>query len=174
MHAPCNVPDPDPRYPYESADIGVWGYDFRSGAFYDPTRQDMMSYCPEPRSSAWISDYTYQAILERVAEVNGQPELPVGTLAFVHEAPAVPWRLWVSDSAGTHRIEEPLLVRGTPEGTPVSVVVHAQHGALQQVTGYLQELHDGVSDAAFMLVLPEPEAAWRGIEVPGVLGLQAL
>ena len=76
LHAPCNVSDPDPQFPYPDANIGVWGYDQRSGEFRDPTSKDMMSYCPEPRWSAWISDYNYQAILVRVAAVNGQPEVP--------------------------------------------------------------------------------------------------
>ena len=67
FHAPCNVQDPDARYPYPGANIGVWGYDNRLGTFLPPTSKDMMSYCPEPRWSAWISDYTYQAILERAA-----------------------------------------------------------------------------------------------------------
>ena len=174
LHAPCNVSDPDSRYPYPSADIGVWGYDFRSDEFYDPMHQDMMSYCPEPRWKAWISDYTYQAILNRVAEVNGQPELPDGALALERAAPALAWQVLVSDSAGVHWVPEPLLVSGTPEGTPVSVVVHAEHGALQQVTGYQQALDDGVSQSAFMLLMQEPDAGWQAIEVPGLLALQRL
>ena len=114
QHAPCNVQDPDRQYPYPNADIGVWAYDFRSGKFYEPTRKDMMSYCPEPRPNAWISDYNYQAILERVVAVNALAEVP----AFYDEqaTPKVRWRMLVSDSAGVHWVQEPLLVRGTPEG----------------------------------------------------------
>jgi hypothetical protein len=166
MHAPCNVQDPDRSYPYPNAEIGVWGYDFRSDEFYEPTRKDMMSYCPEPRWAAWVSDYNYQAILERVVAVNALAEVP----AFaIERAPSVPWRLLVSDSAGVHWVPEPLLVRGTPEGTAVSAVVHGAHGPMQQVEVYKQDLHDGVSDDAFMLTLPEPDESWRAIEVPGLL-----
>jgi hypothetical protein len=167
QHAPCNVQDPDPRYPYPNADIGVWAYDFRADEFYQPTRKDMMSYCPEPRPNAWISDYNYQAILERVIAVSALAEVPA--LYAEPATPAVPWRLLVSDSAGVHWVREPLLVRGTPEGTKVSAVVHGEQGPMQQVEVYKQDLHDGMSHDAFMLTLAEPDESWRAIEVPGLL-----
>jgi hypothetical protein len=171
FHAPCNVQDPDARYPYPGANIGVWGYDNRSSTFLPPTSKDMMSYCPEPRWSAWISDYTYQAILERAAAVNGQPEVPA---PFDASDTPVSWRLLVSDSAGVHWVKEPLLARGTPEGDPLSAVMHGSNGPVAEVVVYRQELEDGVSDRAFMLTLPEPHASWRAIEVPGLLARQPL
>jgi hypothetical protein len=169
MHAPCNVQDPDPRFPYPSAAIGVMGYDNRTNEFYQSNRKDMMSYCPEPRYNAWISDYTYQAILARVAQVNGQMELP-----FLHVSDEVelPWRLLVSDSAGVHWTDEPLLVQGTPEGEPMRAVVHGALGPLQEVEIYRQDLEDG-SEGAFMLAIPQPDPSWRAIEVPGLLAPQA-
>jgi hypothetical protein len=172
LHAPCNVQDPDRSYPYPGAEIGVWGYDFRSNALLEPTRKDMMSYCPEPRWNAWISDYNYQAILERVVAVSALAEVPA--VAALRAGPSVSWRLLVSDSAGVHWVQEPLLVQGTPEGTPMNAVVHGEHGPMQQITVYEQPLEDGVSDDAFMLTLPEPDASWRAIEVPGRLAPQPL
>jgi hypothetical protein len=169
FHAPCNVQDPDPQYPYPGANIGVWGYDQRSDEFYQPTSKDMMSYCPEPRWSAWISDYTYQAILQRAVEVNAQAETPA---FFDASDTPVSWRLLVSDSAGVHWVKEPLLVRGTPDGDPMRAVIHGEHGPMQLVVVYRQELEDGVSDGAFMLTLPEPDESWRAIEVPGLLAPQ--
>ncbi len=172
LHAPCNVQDPDRRYPYPDADIGVWAYDERNGEFYEPTRKDMMSYCPEPRSDAWISDYNYQAILERVVEVNALAEVPAGAvLPLVRK---VPWRMLVSDSAGLHWVEEPLLVAGTPGGEPVHAVVHGRDGPMQHLEVYKRELHDGVQEGAFMLVLPELDDSWCAIEVPGLLPQQPL
>jgi hypothetical protein len=170
FHAPCNVQDPDPRYPHPNANIGVWGYDQRSGEFRQPTSKDMMSYCPEPRWSAWISDYTYQAILVRAAAVNGQPEIPA-----LLDASAAPtsWRLLVSDSAGVHWVKDPLLVRGTPEGDQESAVIHRADGSVVRVVVYRQRLEDGVSDRAFMLTLPEPDPSWRAIEVPGLLARES-
>ena len=66
------------------------------------------------------------------------------------------------------------LVRGTPEGTPLRAVVHGEHGPMQQVAVYKQDLHDGLTDDAFMLTLPEPDRSWRAIEVPGLLSPQSL
>jgi hypothetical protein len=127
----------------------------------------MMSYCPEPRWAAWISDYNYQAILERAVAVNALAEVP--STAAARFVSSVPWRLLVSDSAGVHWVQEPLIVRGTPEGTPLSAVVHGAQGPMQQIEVYKQDLHDGVSHDAFMLTLPTPDASWRAIEVPGLL-----
>lgn len=169
FHAPCNVSDPDRRYPYPNADIGVWAYDRRTNEFYEPSRKDMMSYCPEPRWSAWISDYNYQALLERAAQVNAQAEIQPFVAGGERETS---WRLLVSDSAGLHWVEEPLLVRGTPEGQPERAVVHGERGAMQEVEVYVRPLEDGVGEGAFMLTLPEPDASWRAIEVPGLLALQ--
>jgi hypothetical protein len=42
------------------------------------------------------------------------------------------------------------------------------------VVVYRQRLEDGVSDRAFMLTLPEPDASWRAIEVPGMIARQPL
>lgn len=171
LHAPCNVQDPDPQFPYPNANIGVWGYDHRSDKFLNPTSKDMMSYCPEPRWQAWISDYTYKAILERAAQVNGQPEIPAPVGA---PETLASWRLLVSDSAGVHSVKEPLLVKGTPDGEPVGAVIFGEDGAMLQVVVYKQRLEDGVSDSAFMLTLPEPDASWRAIEVPGTMARQPL
>jgi hypothetical protein len=126
----------------------------------------MMSYCPEPRWAAWISDYTYQAILERVADVNGQTGSPA---SFSVSGTLVSWRMLVVDSAGVHWGEEPLLVRGTPEGDPISAIIHGENGGTERVVVYRQRLEDSVSDRAFMLTLPQPDARWRAIEVPGLL-----
>jgi hypothetical protein len=167
QHAPCNVQDPDPSYPYPDANTGVWGYDFRSNTFNDPMHKDMMSYCPEPRYTAWVSDYNYEAILKRVVAVSALPEVPAPPGGAA--APTVAWRMLVSDSAGVHWIDEPLLVRGTPEGTSMMAIVHGEHGPMQQVEVYRQDLHDDVINDPFMLTLPEPDASWRAIEVPGLL-----
>ena len=166
LHAPCNVQDPDPGYPYPNADTGVYGYDFRKGIFLGPNRKDMMSYCPEPRYDAWVSDYNYQAILNRAAQTN-KPEVPQKFGEPL--APKVPWRLLVSDSGGVHWIDEALMVQGTPEGEPMQAIIHGDQGAMQQVEVYRQDLEDGVSQGAFMLTLPEPDATWRAIEVTDLL-----
>ena len=68
-HAPCGNPGgPDPDYPYSGGVIGVWGYNILTKQFISPTRgKDMMGYCP----NEWVSDYTFTALFDRIAQVNG-------------------------------------------------------------------------------------------------------
>ena len=61
MHAPCGYPAQlDPDFPYADGNIGVYGYDARSGELVDPSTPDLMSYC-RPQ---WISDYNFKKALE--------------------------------------------------------------------------------------------------------------
>lgn len=68
QHAPCGGPSGvDPQYPYQQAQIGVWGYSIFDKTFIPPTKgRDMMAYCP----NQWVSDYTYRALFERVSVVS--------------------------------------------------------------------------------------------------------
>ena len=66
-HSPCpssgsNVPsDIDAAYPYDGGLIGQWGYDTSLDLWKSPlTNKDIMAYC----NPVWISDYTYQKVLE--------------------------------------------------------------------------------------------------------------
>jgi hypothetical protein len=71
-HAPCAVSSSDPAFPYAGGSIGVWGRDERSQTFIDPTpTADFMGYC-DPQ---WVSDYTYEALFERVQQVHA-PQKP--------------------------------------------------------------------------------------------------
>ena len=56
-HAPCgSASGPDPDYPYDDGDIGVWGYDLNRSRLVDPAQySDLMGYC-RPR---WISDFMF-------------------------------------------------------------------------------------------------------------------
>jgi hypothetical protein len=69
-HAPCGpVQGIDNAFPYSNASIGVWGYGLLDKTFIDPAAgHDMMGYCPDHE---WISDYTYKALFDRIAAVNG-------------------------------------------------------------------------------------------------------
>ena len=68
-HAPCgNVGNPDLEFPYEEGGLGVEGFDVISGDRIDPDEfADFMSYCPD----LWASDYTWQALHERISSVEG-------------------------------------------------------------------------------------------------------
>ncbi len=66
-HAPCQVRDADPNFPYPDGRIGVWGYDITSGALRSPSgHSDVMSYC----DPVWISDYNFGALFARLEFVN--------------------------------------------------------------------------------------------------------
>ena len=56
-HAPCgSAGGPDPDYPYDNGDIGVWGYDLHRSRLLNPEQySDLMGYC-RPR---WISDFSF-------------------------------------------------------------------------------------------------------------------
>jgi hypothetical protein len=70
-HAPCGgAQSVDPSFPYSGGVIGTWGYDIFAKTFLSPTKgRDMMGYCP----NEWVSDYTYTALFDRIAAVNGNP-----------------------------------------------------------------------------------------------------
>jgi hypothetical protein len=85
-HAPCGgAAGPDPAYPYAGGGIGAYGHDvfsYMSGtttvpAYKSPSiSTDIMGYC----SNVWISDYTYEGILNfrsaASAEANAAVSVP--------------------------------------------------------------------------------------------------
>jgi hypothetical protein len=88
FHAPCDVPNPDPAYPYPGGAIGVHGYDVRSGRLYSPSTFDIMGYCDNP----WISDYNYLGVMQHRATFDAatgsasvQPSLLVWGRVSDHE-----------------------------------------------------------------------------------------
>ena len=70
MHAPCGyTTQRDPNFPYKDGNIGVYGYDARSGELVDPSTPDLMSYC-HPQ---WISDYNFKKALEYRIQAEARP-----------------------------------------------------------------------------------------------------
>lgn len=66
-HSPCGVSG-DYNFPHPGAKIGVWGYHPGKDKLLDPSKTvDFMSYC----DPAWVSDYTYKALFNRLKSVNG-------------------------------------------------------------------------------------------------------
>lgn len=69
-HAPCGNPDHlDPHYPYAAGRIGRYGYQLSTGRLVGPDCADFMGYCGRV---AWVSDYTYAGIFERLALVTAE------------------------------------------------------------------------------------------------------
>ena len=118
-HAPCKVSG-DKHYPHDEGQIGVWGFDKSTHTLKEPSgHADIMGYC----NPAWISDYTYDGILEHRQNrafniqsqslprdaliVSGSVERGAVTLDPVFSAKAVtdtpapgPYTLVGTDSAG--------------------------------------------------------------------------
>jgi hypothetical protein len=60
LHTPCGTPPGiDPAYPYNSGNIGVYGYDLGTETLKTPSQPDIMGYCNNP----WVSDYIYQEVM---------------------------------------------------------------------------------------------------------------
>ncbi len=120
-HAPCGgATGVDPNYPYENASIGVRGYNLVDETLKDPNQYfDVMSYC----APTWISDYNFDLLLERIAEVNqlasASAMLPTTTW----------WTVWLhSDghlSWGTERY-----LRRAPTGATRALELLSESGEL--------------------------------------------
>jgi hypothetical protein len=151
QHAPCGV-DGDTSYPYASARIGDWGYYAPGERLLAPTSfYDVMSYCwPQ-----WISDYSYDGILERAAAVN--------TLTFEHRALTQPRRFWtlVSES-GVLRWGLPLKLH-TADGTrePAQALDHGGRSVAEIDVHRSEVGHTG----AFSYLVPEPLPGWSTLRL---------
>lgn len=147
-HPPCGTAGgPDPDFPYAEAATGVYGFDLLNSSVQPADRTDIMSYsyCGEAH---WISDYTYEGVMEFRAAVAAasvtappapaQPSLIVwGRVegdslvlepAFRAVVPpslpdeAGPYRLEGVDESGARVFDlsfQPTPVADAPEGTAV-------------------------------------------------------
>ncbi len=118
-HAPCGLggQQSDPWYPHANAGLGSWGYDTVSGELKDPNRYvDMMSYC----SPLWISDYTYDQMLDRVQalDLQARPQLP-GEGAIAQQS----WRSISIDGDGAATMGHTFTLDRAPRGEATTVVV---------------------------------------------------
>jgi hypothetical protein len=152
-HAPCGVSG-DANYPYTGGSIGSWGLDRRSDALQDPNQvADIMGYC----SPVWVSDYTFQAFLERVATVNG-----VGAASLVSHGDARPWRVALVSPAGATwgaPIQDPRPPAGAAEAAQV---VDATGRRIALVDVYVVR----TSEPGYETVLvPEPQSTWYAIDL---------
>ncbi|MES3035391.1 MAG: hypothetical protein V4813_15435 [Gemmatimonadota bacterium] len=60
QHAPCGgVAGPDANFPYAGGQIGLFGFNVRTGTVVASSTADLMGYC----SPRWISDYNYNAMM---------------------------------------------------------------------------------------------------------------
>jgi hypothetical protein len=190
MHAPCGgASGADPSYPYAGALLGSWGYDARQGLLIDPAsnHRDFMSYC----DPAWISDYNYQALVERIALVNGRRYSDSSSDLADYKEPTTPgvraqgepreaaqpstetssaalpsaYRSLRLRPAGELHWGVPLATRRAPPGEAEQAAVLDRSGrVVTEITVYRQLLSD---DQGVLWFLPQPEAGWHRVRVLG-------
>ena len=115
--------------------------------------RDIMSYCEDP----WVSDYTYQALADRTAIINGDT-------AMLNLYPTGHWRVVVVTPRGTVwgvPSKGEVSAAGTPEG---ATILDRLGNPLTQVTAYRQRM--GRPGSASVMV-PEPEPGWYAVQLNG-------
>jgi hypothetical protein len=153
-HAPCGGPAyPDPDFPHAGARIGWWGYQSPDVLTSPTVTRDIMSYCENP----WVSDYTYQALADRTAIINGNT-------AMLNPYPIGHWRVVVVTPRGTLwgvPFRGEVSAAGTPEG---ATILDRLGDPMTQVTVYRQRM--GRPGSASVMV-PEPEPGWYAVQLNG-------
>ena len=159
LHAPCapfgQIQSVDPAFPYGDGGIGTWGYDLLTHQLIDPggASKDMMGYC----DPTWISDYTYTALFNRIAAVNGVADV-------ITLAPQKSWQTISIAADGSLAVGVPFRVRGTPDGEPREVEVTGPGGSSRTVTGYFYP-YSHIPGG--MVLIPEPQEGDRAVRIGG-------
>jgi hypothetical protein len=154
-HAPCapgnQISGVDRNYPHSGAVTDVWGYDARKQTFFDPmTTKDIMSYC-EPK---WISDYTYNGLIDRVAALSTTP------LVLSAEETAAQFSVLLVDKEGP-RWSRPFVRSEEPFGQAEAAEVLDLDGrVVEQITVYRTVIGD--NDGATLLV-PPAKQGWSAV-----------
>jgi hypothetical protein len=160
-HAPCggNISGVDGNYPHAGGLTGVWGYDARRRVLLDPGRTtDIMGYC----NNKWVSDYTYRALTDRVATLNGALN------EIVTSARIGRWRVLLLEASGPRwgiPFAEPDAAFGEPESVEI---LDASGNPIAGTTGYRTLVADA---AAATVLVPEPLAGWYAARVSGFRAL---
>jgi hypothetical protein len=152
-HAPCKVSTYlDPQYPQADGKTGTWGWDMRTQKLFPPDATDLMGYC----TPAWISDYTYSAILDRMVEVEASGK-SASSLSVSSDARVL--------MVGGGRARWGLPASDSSEGAVESATVRDDAGA-QVATVQVRRLELGDADR-WMVVVPQRQPGWDTIEVSG-------
>ena len=116
----------------------------------------MMGYCT-PR---WISDYTWQALHDRINYVNANFE-------WVDAPPELPWRVIGVGVDGSKGVRGTIPIMGTPQGDAVPVKLLDVSGTVVGTT--VGRYRDFDHIAGGTLLVPEPTAEVATLLVDGEL-----
>ncbi|HMJ14000.1 MAG TPA: M66 family metalloprotease, partial [Polyangiaceae bacterium] len=161
-HAPCapgSISGVDAAFPHPGALIGTWGFDPRNRALFDPARTtDIMGYC----NNKWISDYTYKAITQRVATVNG-------ALSVIEDSALIAnWQVMLIEPPAS-RWGLPFETPATPFGQAEAAdVLDTSGNVVQQITVYRTEASD---IGSFTVLVPPAQSSWHAVRVNGAAPL---
>lgn len=155
-HAPCNA-EGDQDYPYAGAMIGVWGYDPIGGVLKDPEAfTDLMSYC-EPN---WVSDYTYNAILERIAATQLSLDRNTPSERARGAAPTQTWASFVITNR-TAKWGRSHTRPGAPSENPEKGIVYDVEGVpIAEVEVHRIFMADG---EGYKVFVPEQQPGWFAV-----------
>jgi hypothetical protein len=158
-HSPCGGADgADPNYPYSGAKIGWWGYEAPDKLHNPMTDTDIMGYC----KNVWVSDYTYRALTERVARINGATlELPPpgGMHHYLFMLTDVTGPRWGVDRPDARY----------PTGAAEAADILDVNGSVVATVTVYRNPTDHLGGA--MLLVPDPEPGWHAIQVRGAAPL---
>jgi hypothetical protein len=159
LHSPCNV-DGDVNYPYANGGIGSWGFDASSSRVIDPGGfSDIMGYC----NPTWVSDFTYQGLLEHLAALRSQPSVQALKTQRT-------WRVLLVGADGKSKWGHPLTTADEPAGDALVAQVFDEAGVLvAEPTTYSTSIGDSETK---MVWVPEPASSWARVAVPGAATLR--
>lgn len=158
-HAPCGGgADLDGDFPHADGSIGWWGLAYPDTLYSAGATSDVMGYC----ANRWISDYTYQALIERARILDRT--LRPDSARYRGSNPSGRFRVIVQSRFGAAWGVAPTgEVAAMGEAEPATVL-DARGAELARVTVYRARMGElgGAS-----LMVPEPEPAWHAIRIEG-------
>jgi hypothetical protein len=154
LHSPCNV-EGDPNYPYQKGKIGSWGFDSTADRIIDPVAfSDIMGYC----NPTWVSDFTYQGLLEHLALLKSQPT----TQALRVEQQ---WNVLLVSANGQVKWGHPIISVEAPMGAAEVAQVFDENGQMvARPTVYRTKIADSGTS---MVWVPAARDGWAIVAVTG-------
>lgn len=153
-HSPCGGAAYPGPFPHEGALIGWWGFRYPDQLKAPDQHTDIMGYC----ENQWVSDFTYQAFLERVVTINSATR-------WINPNPIGTWEVIVTSTFGSFWGAAPRgAVTAVGKAEPAQVIDNAGN-EIAQVTVY-RAVMDHLSGASIMV--PSAEPGWHAIVVAGV------
>lgn len=170
-HAPCSdfgqIDGVDPKFPYSTGSIGVWGYDMVSDKLKNPSNTaDFMGYC----DGTWVSDYTYKALFDRIATVNkGKPPTTVSNGSGAGGAGSFQassaYQFVTMGLEGPMSFGKEVSIRKAPVGEPREVQLLDEKGAVVSVVRGDYFAYDHLDGGS--LLFPTPKVGYKSIKVAG-------